>query len=962
MSESGALSSTDSLSPGVTIEVRDEIWLVTHVTRSTDGFRVKARGLSDYVRDHEATFFTALDKDLKVIDPTQVTVSLDDSSNYRRTRLWLEATMRKTPVPLYQESLSVADQMLADPLEYQLAAVRKTLSSANLRPRVLIADAVGLGKTLEMGMILAELIRRGRGERILVVTPRHIMEQFQQEMWTRFAIPLVRLDSVGIQQVRQKLPASRNPFTYFPRVIVSMDTLKSPKYRAQLEKVHWDAVVIDEIHNATNAGTQNNELARTLAPTAEALILASATPHNGDPESFKEILRLLDPTAVMPDGTIDAEAAQRLIIRRHRNSPEVSGFVGEKWAPRNEPQNFLVAASKEENGVAAELNHVWISPGAGNPIKDRLFPWTLVKAFLSSPAALGETVSNRLKKASAPEEKRALETLSRLNSAITPQTSQKYQSLLKYLGDIGVKKNSDTRVVIFSERVATLHWLQENLTRDLKMPANSIAVMHGGLPDQEQMRLVDEFKKTDSPIRIMITGDVASEGVNLHTLCHNLVHYDIPWSLIRIQQRNGRIDRYGQTHNPSIITFLLDPAEDSKVGEVHVLERLMEREHEAHSLLGDAASLMGKHSERLEEETIRDVLRGAQNFNDAVADPAEVLENPAGLDDIDWLLAQIAQADAETEAEAATETENQTAPDAASNSTQHAQRRLYAQESSFLYDCLLEGFNNVPEDSINRGGVGFKKHDNDIVELTPTNDLRRRLDFLPQDYVAARKVKEDLLLASTLMRGQERLNAARTGEDGSTWPSAHYLGPLHPVTSWAADRALATMPRSEIPAATGKVTEPTVLLMSTLSNRRGQIVSRSFVASSGPFDTEVLSDPIQWLHSIGLDETAINPGTAALPDDIEQLISLAVQATRGEIRPLMIAARAQAQTRIEHWAERAEAWNNKRSGAAFTSRTARTAKLIEEQQKLSNALEPDRELIRPLAVILPQPATLNTEV
>lgn len=271
-----------------------------------------------------------------------------------------------------------------------------------------------------------------------------------------------------------------------------------------------------------------------------------------------------------------------------------------------------------------------------------------------------------------------------------------------------MKKNSDTRVVIFSERVATLHWLQENLIRDLKMPPNSIAVMHGGLPDQEQMRLVDEFKKTDSPIRIMITGDVASEGVNLHTLCHNLVHYDIPWSLIRIQQRNGRIDRYGQTHNPSIVTFLLDPAEDSKVGEVHVLERLMEREHEAHSLLGDAASLMGKHSERLEEETIREVLRGAQNFNDAVADPAEVLENPAGLDDIDWLLAQIAQADAKAETEAEAETENQTAPDAASNSTQHAQRRLYAQESSFLYDCLLEGFNNVPEDSINRGGVGFK--------------------------------------------------------------------------------------------------------------------------------------------------------------------------------------------------------------------------------------------------------------
>ena len=177
----------------------------------------------------------------------------------------------------------------------------------------------------------------------------------QQELWTRFAIPLVRLDSVGIQKVRQKLPASRNPFTYFPRVIISMDTIKSPKYRAQLEKVRWDAVVIDEIHNATNAGTQNNALARVLAPTTEALILASATPHNGDPESFREILRFLDPTSVLPDGTIDTEAARRLIIRRHRNSPEVSSIVGNNWAVRAEPNNILVDASHEENAVADEL-------------------------------------------------------------------------------------------------------------------------------------------------------------------------------------------------------------------------------------------------------------------------------------------------------------------------------------------------------------------------------------------------------------------------------------------------------------------------------------------------------------------------------------------------------------------------------------------------------------------------------
>src|ERR1700730_1850981 len=103
--------------------------------------------------------------------------------------------------------------MLVDDLIFQYRAVAQALSPDILRPRILIADAVGLGKTLEIGMILAELVRRGRGERILVVTPKHVLEQMQHELWCRFALPFVRLDSTGIQKVRQKLPATRNPFT-----------------------------------------------------------------------------------------------------------------------------------------------------------------------------------------------------------------------------------------------------------------------------------------------------------------------------------------------------------------------------------------------------------------------------------------------------------------------------------------------------------------------------------------------------------------------------------------------------------------------------------------------------------------------------------------------------------------------------------------------------------------------------
>ena len=140
------LKEYDKLAPGVTIECRDEQWLVNHVSRTTDGYRVRARGVSEYVRDTTATFFTALDE-ISVFDPADVTVKPDESPRFRHSRLWLESTLRRTPVPLYQPELEVATQMLADPLDYQLSAVQHALSEDHIRPRVLLADAVGLGKT-----------------------------------------------------------------------------------------------------------------------------------------------------------------------------------------------------------------------------------------------------------------------------------------------------------------------------------------------------------------------------------------------------------------------------------------------------------------------------------------------------------------------------------------------------------------------------------------------------------------------------------------------------------------------------------------------------------------------------------------------------------------------------------------------------------------------------------------------
>jgi SNF2 family DNA or RNA helicase len=290
----------------------------------------------------QSSTFTELD-DLRPVRPEDTQLVPDPTPGFRRSRLWLEALLRKSPLPVSEAGLATARDHLLDDLGYQLHPAHKALQA--LRPRLLVADAVGLGKTLEVGILLSELIRRGRGDRILVVTPRHILEQFQLELWTRFSIPLVRLDSEGIQRVRQKIPATRNPFTFYQRVIISIDTLKNAgRYRHHLEGIRWGAVVIDECHSLMNRSTLNHQLASVLAPRTDALILTSATPHNGRPESFAELVRLLDATAIADPKHYDAADISHLYLRRHKASAEVMAEVGHHWAERGQPKLVQVPA------------------------------------------------------------------------------------------------------------------------------------------------------------------------------------------------------------------------------------------------------------------------------------------------------------------------------------------------------------------------------------------------------------------------------------------------------------------------------------------------------------------------------------------------------------------------------------------------------------------------------------------
>ena len=159
-------------------------------------------------------------------------------------------------------------------------------------------------------------------------------------------------------------------------------------------------VWIDESHKLVNRGTLNNQLGQVLAPNADALVLTSATPHNGKPESFAELISLLDPTAVPDPDQVTAADIAHLVVRRHKHAPDVEAAVGDRWAERVEPMPIPVTPRDTEESVFTELSATWLNTDQPAPCRDRLFPYTLLKAALSSPAALAR--NNRESAGAAP--------------------------------------------------------------------------------------------------------------------------------------------------------------------------------------------------------------------------------------------------------------------------------------------------------------------------------------------------------------------------------------------------------------------------------------------------------------------------------------------------------------------------------------------------------------------------------
>lgn len=765
--------------PGMRAVIRDEEWLIKRIETNSLGHQVlHCVGVTPLVKDRDAIFLTDLEQ-IQIVDPASIQLIADSSPFFKRSLLYLESQWRQQ-LPT-DTNLHIGHKAAMDPMPYQLDPAK--LSLQRPRQRILIADTVGLGKTLEAGILMSELIARGKGKRILVVTVKSMMTQFQKEMWNRFTIPLVRLDSNRIQKIRASLPSNYNPFFYYDKTIVSIDTLKRDvEYRTHLEKAYWDIIVIDEAQNVAERGdhqAQRSRLAKLLANRSDTMIMLSATPHDGRAKSFASLMNMLDPTAIADPENYTPEDIKGLCIRRFKN--DVKDQVNGSFLERQVTLEHCHASAQEEHAfdLLAEMQLEMDADKAKNT--GRLFKTNLEKSLFSSPAACCKSIEARLKKLYKKytvddiSDIRLLEELHTALGQVTPENFTRYQKLLELLRSDSYgwnPKDPGDRVVIFTERIETMNYLAEHLRTDLGLKSSAIQEISGGMSDAEQQRIVEDFGRTESSTRILVASDVASEGLNLHYLSHRLIHFDIPWSLMVFQQRNGRIDRYGQQKRPDIRYLLIESNNKQIKGDMRIIEILIQKEEQALKNIGDPALLLGKFNVE-EEETV--IAEAIESGSDADTFAQSLDADAQEFNPFEALMAAASETE-ETAIEQLSET--------VSDETLFTDKEYLEQAVQYINQTD----SNPVQELQTVSGLDIR--------LTPEMERRLRAlipeEAMPQGETL--RLSDDKAFCMEQMRTSMQKNM-----DEAAWPSSQYLWKLHPIFSWVNDKAGLLFKRAEAP-------------------------------------------------------------------------------------------------------------------------------------------------------------------
>ena len=532
--------------------------------------------------------------------------------------------------------------------DYQLYPVLKAMAMP--RVSLLLADDVGLGKTIEAGLITSELISKRRIRRILIVCPASLRVQWKEEMKEKFNLDFAIMDSAEAFAIQRKFGMDTNPWRMSPRIITSMDYLRQQDvlerfssafeegYSRGLAALPWDLLIVDEAHNFTPSGHRDESLRcrmlRDITKYFEHRLFLTATPHNGYTVSFSGLLELLDPLRFQQKSQLDERdqsQVQYVMVRRLKS--ELNRLRAEPRFPERHVGAIPIESmSEEELQLFSALREYRtsglkiVSKGEKNEYYLGRFLFSLLtKRLLSSTYAFAQTwwnhvggfeleefgfeeANNSQRKvvetiANDEEKKRleddairygggwlnkyrselryhldsvslALEALGWTREAIEKgiddakrlPSDAKWDALLAWIKDNlveGGRFKDDERLIVFTEYRDTQEYILRRL-REEGFGTEQVRYFFGGMDESSRSLIKNDFNDPGSPTRILVATDAASEGLNLQMSCRYVVHQEIPWNPARLEQRNGRVDRHGQSRDVYVYHFVSQQDEDQK--------------------------------------------------------------------------------------------------------------------------------------------------------------------------------------------------------------------------------------------------------------------------------------------------------------------------------------------------------------------------------------------------------------
>ena len=577
---------TPEFLPGSLVAARGREWIVLP---ESDSQTLRLRPLGGGERD-ETLIYLPLERQ-PVQPATFPWPSVAQARNHSASQLLLDALQLKlrSGAGPFRSFGNIA----VEPRAYQLVPLLMALKQPTVR--LLIADDVGIGKTIEGALIARELLDRGEVQRLAVLCPPHLCEQWQRELAERFHIQAVVVRSNTADRLERDLPPGTSVFHAHPYTVVSLDYIKSERRREAFQRFCPEFVIVDEAHTCTQAGQgrqQRYQLLKGLAADpARHLVMLTATPHSGDEEAFFNLLGLLRPDFTqLKDLPVGQRSDLREDLSRHfvqRRRPDIAEWQDASMFPdrRSAEITYKLTGAWGQlfNDVLVYAREL-VERSEGQALREQRMNWwaalALLRCISSSPAAAVNALRTRLQGAlgevgqaaeatsleefeaqatdrvldgtddalstddlepgAKTEDSQRLEALMASAAALAGQ--QNDPKLAKLQEHVGLLLKEGFQPVVFCRYIATAHYLAAALQEKFKAP--TVKAVTGELTPDEREAAVDQLGESES--RVLVATDCLSEGINLQGLFTAVVHYDLSWNPTRHEQREGRVDRFGQ--------------------------------------------------------------------------------------------------------------------------------------------------------------------------------------------------------------------------------------------------------------------------------------------------------------------------------------------------------------------------------------------------------------------------------